>query len=241
MEVKLSVVIPCFNEEKRFKVGISHYLDYLSKQSYSWELILVNDGSSDKTLTLMHNVRKINRKVLILSYKVNRGKGYAIVKGVLKAKGDVILFSDLDHAVPIETIEDFFNIFQKGFKVVIGSRRLKGSKLVSRQHPIREFLGNGFTLLVKVLVDREIKDATCGFKAFKKNVAKRIFGNITIYNWAFDAELLYLCKIYKIKLAQAPVAWTDVKGSKVSIARDIISSLAGLIKIRVNDVSGKYK
>ena len=241
MPPKLSVVIPCYNEYERFKNGIEHFLNYLKKQKYNWEIILVNDGSKDRTLNLIREKASTNPNIKIVSYDSNRGKGYAITKGVEIAKGEIILFSDLDHAVPIRTIETFFKYFEKNIPMVIGSRRVKGSKILRRQHPLRELLGKGFTLLVKLLIDYKIKDATCGFKAFSNRMAKKIFKKITIFDWAFDAELLYLCKIYKVDYVQAPVNWTDVKGSKVSLGRDILRSFFGLIKIRLNDISKKYK
>jgi len=125
--------------------------------------------------------------------------------------------------------------------VVIGSRRMDGAKILMRQHPLREFLGSGFTLLVNLLIYWGIKDATCGFKAFEKKVAKNLFKKLRVYGWAFDAEILYLCKKYKLSVAQVPVSWGDVKGSKVSLKKDIISSLFGLLKIRVNDFRGMYE
>ncbi len=236
--IKLSVIIPCYNEKGRFVEGIGHLLSYLNKQKNGWELILVNDGSSDETLNLMKEV--VNRNVKIISYAKNKGKGHAIKIGVERAKGEIILFSDLDHSVPISTIESFYKYFEKGYDVVIGSRRVKGSKFVKHQPPLRENLGRGFSFLVRILIDWQIKDATCGFKAFKKEPAKKLFSKISIYDWAFDAELLFLCKKYGFKYVQAPVVWKDEKGSKVSIARDVIGSLFGLIKIRINDINKKY-
>ena len=241
MPLKLSVIIPCCNEQNRFQNGFNHYSSYLKTQNYSWELILVNDGSTDKTLKLMlQNVKK-NKKIKIISYPKNQGKGYAIVQGIKKAKGKYILFSDLDHSVPIETIDLFFKYFDKGFDAVIGSRRVKGARLLVRQSKLREFLGKGFTFLARCLIDPRIKDATCGFKAFEKETAKKIFSKITIYDWAFDAELLFLCKKFKIDYVQAPVSWSDVKGSKVSVAKDVLRSFIGLLQIRFNDLQGNYK
>src|SRR4030042_4260448 len=173
MKIKLSVIIPCFNEEDRFKEGFKHYLSFLNKQKYSWELIFVNDGSQDRTLNLMQSLALKNKNIKIESYTKNQGKGYAIGKGVKASRGENILFADIDHSVPINSIENFLKYFEKGFKVVIGSRRVKGSKILIHQHPLREFLGRGFTFLVRLLIDWEIKDATCGFKAIEKNVARR--------------------------------------------------------------------
>lgn len=241
MSIKLSVIVPCYNEEHRFEEGFNHYYSYLSKQKYPWELIFVDDGSKDQTLALMKSKSKDLKNIKIISYTKNRGKGYAIVQGVKNAKGKYVLFCDLDHSVPVQTIDSFFQFFKKDHPVVIGSRRVKRSKLIVRQHPLREFLGRGFTLLVNILICRGVKDATCGFKAFENSAARKIFNKITIYGWAFDAEILYICKKLDIKFAQAPVNWTDIKGSKVSLKKDIIQSLFGLVKIRINNFRGIYK
>lgn len=238
-KIKLTVIIPCYNEENRFKTGFEHFYNYLKNTKFNWEIILVDDGSKDKTLNLMNTAAKKNKNIKIISYSANKGKGLAISKGVLAASGEIILFSDLDHSVDISTVNSFFKYFTNA-DVVIGSRRLKNSKLLKRQKPLREFLGKGFTLLVRILIDWKIKDATCGFKAFKKEAAKKLFRKISIYGWAFDAEILFLCKKYRMKVAQAPVEWTDVKGSKVSVTKDIVSSLCGLLQIRLNDFNNKY-
>lgn len=240
MAVYLSVIVPCYNEEKRFNDGFAHYYSYLKKQNYPWELILVNDGSHDGTLALMQTAAEKSANVKIISYHPNHGKGYAIVQGIKAANGRYVLFSDIDHSVPIGTIEKFYQFFEDGYQVVIGSRRVRGAKILVHQHLIREFLGRGFTTLVRVLADWRIRDATCGFKAFENKVAQKIFDKITIYDWAFDAEILFLCKKFNIKIAQAPVAWSDVRGTKVSLGKDVARSLLGLIKIRWNDLKGRY-
>lgn len=238
--IKLSVVIPCFNEQKRFKEGSDHYFAYLKKQNYKWELIFVNDGSTDSTLSLIKSFSKKNSNIKMVSYPQNGGKGYAIVQGILKSSGEIVLFSDLDHSVGIETIENFFPYFDQGYKVVIGSRRVRGASFIKRQSPIRIFLGRGFSLLVRIFIDFKIKDTTCGFKAFNREVVDKIFTKLRVFDWAFDAEILFLCKKFKIDVAQAPVAWTDVGGSKVSLKKDIARSLFGLIKIRINNLKGAY-
>jgi len=240
-KIKLSVVVPCYNEERRFQQGFSHYYSYLSKQKYPWELILVNDGSRDKTLELMVRAKKTNKNIKIITYPKNQGKGYAICQGIKVAKGEAVLFTDLDHSVPIDTINSFRPYFEKGYQVVIGSRRVQGAKILIHQNIMRETLGRGFTLLVRFLIDWKIRDATCGFKAFKHEIAKKIFEKITIYDWAFDAEILFIAKKLKLNLAQAPVAWSNVRGSKVFLRKDIARSLFGLIKIRLNDLQGQYR
>lgn len=240
MTIKLSVVIPCYNEESRFQKGIDHYISYLKKQDYSWELILINDGSKDKTLELMQSTARNNKNIKVITYRQNHGKGYAITRGVENARGAIILFTDIDHSVPIKTIENFYGYFGKGYQVVIGSRRAEGARIVIRQYPLRELLGRGFTFLVRSIINWEIKDATCGFKVFKKDIAQKIFAKLTIYDWAFDAEILFLCKKLNIKVAQAPVVWSDARGTKVSLGKDVARSFLGLVKIRWNDLREKY-
>lgn len=238
--IKLSVVVPCYNEEKRFKEGFAHYYSYLKTLKDPWELILVNDGSRDRTLELATSAAKKNKSIKVVSYAKNHGKGYAIIQGVKKAKGKYFLFTDIDHSVDIKTVEKFFPYFEEGFKVVIGSRRVEGAKIVIHQKPLREWLGRGFTSLVNLLIVSGVKDATCGFKAFENSTAQKIFNLVKVYDWAFDAEILYICKKLKIPFAQAPVVWSDVKGSRVRLKRDVLRSLMGLLKIRLNDLSGKY-
>lgn len=240
MDVRLSVVVPCYNEQKRLRDGFDHYHNYLRRQKYNWELIFVNDGSDDNTPELLKKLTLHKNNIKIISYAKNRGKGYAITHGMLEAMGKYILFTDIDHSVPIETIQTFFPYFAKGYKVVIGSRRVKGAKILVHQNRLRETLGRGFTLLVNLFTYWGIADATCGFKAFENKTAKIIFSKIKIYDWAFDAEVLFLCKKNKIKIAQVPVSWSDAEGSRVKLKGDIINSLLGLFKIRLNDLKNQY-
>lgn len=238
--VKLSVIIPVYNEQNRFKKEFKNYYDFLRKQKYKWELIIVNDGSVDKTQTIIKKEIKNKKNVKLISYKNNQGKGYAISQGVKNSNGKYILFCDIDQSVPIETINTFFKFFKKGSDVVIGSRRVEGAKILVHQPKTRELLGRGFTALVNTLIYKGIKDSTCGFKAFENKASRKIFSKITVYDWAFDAEILFICKKKNLKISQAPVAWSDVKGSKVSIKKDVPKSLKGLLKIHLNNILGKY-
>src|SRR3989344_2132697 len=150
---KLSVVVPCYNEESRIVEGFNHYWSYLKKQKYPSELIFVNDGSQDKTLELMQESAKENKNIKIISYQKNHGKGYAIVQGVRASRGDYVLFSDIDHSVTVSTVKSFLDYFNKGFDVVIASRRVQGAKILVHQNRLRETLGRGFTFMFRVLVD----------------------------------------------------------------------------------------
>lgn len=240
MKIKLSVIIPVYNEEKRLVEGYNHYYSYLKKTNYPWELIFINDGSSDKTLSLLKKLSFKKSHIRVITYPANCGKGYAICQGIKSASGKYVLFTDIDHSVPIKTIETFFPYFEKGCKVVIGSRRVKGAEIAVHQYPLREFLGRGFTALVNLFICWGVADATCGFKVFENKTAQKIFSRITVYDWAFDAEILFICKKNGIKFAQAPVTWRDARGSKVALKKDIWRSAKGILKIRANDLAGKY-
>lgn len=241
MTVKLSVVVPCYNEQSRFKEGFNHLYLYLKNQKYRWEIIFVNDGSKDSTSKLMQEMSKNRPNIKIVSYEKNKGKGYAIIQGVKKAKGSYILFTDIDHSVPIATVESFFKLFNIGYKVVIGSRRVEGANIKVHQKPLREFLGRGFTFFVNVMVCWGVTDVTCGFKAFEGKIAKEVFKLVSIYDWAFDAEIIFICKKNKIKFAQAPVIWSDNRATRVSLKRDVLRSALGIFKIRLNDILDKYQ
>src|SRR3989344_5701132 len=141
MTTKLSVVVPCYNEEKRFQKGLRHYWLYLSKQKYPWELIFVNDGSKDNTLKLMQASAKGKSSVKVISYNKNRGKGHAIIQGIKNAKGKYILFTDLDHSVPVDTIESFFKYFVK-LPSMIGLLMQKFFLFVRNLNPINSGSGN---------------------------------------------------------------------------------------------------
>lgn len=240
MSIYLSVIVPIYNERFRFVEGLEHYAAYLNKQDYSWELILVNDGSTDKTESLVKKSIRAKTHIKFVSYKKNVGKGYAIVQGVKHAKGKYILFTDIDHSVSIKTVEAFFDYFKRGYKIVIGSRRAKGARFLKKQPFLREFLGRGFSALVRLLIYWDIKDTTCGFKAFERSAAKKLFSKVTIYKWAFDAELICIARKLEYKIAQVPVEWKDARGSKVTVKKDIVNSLLDLVRIKINDFSGKY-
>lgn len=239
--LKLSVVIPCFNESKRLNNTLSEALIYLVKNVHSFEVIFVNDGSTDNTVEKIHKLCagfKDNYK--ILSLPVNNGKGYAIHEGVLGAQGGSIVFLDADFSTPIETVEPALKALKKGADVVIASRRHPMSHLVVPQGKARIFLGKGFTWLTNAWLLLSVSDITCGFKCFKREVAKELFAKQHQFDWSFDAEILFLATRKGYQIEEIPVAWTNKKGTKVNIIRDVIRSLIGLVKIRARYFLGKY-
>lgn len=234
----LSIIIPVFNEEKRIK-NLKEIITYLGKQRFSWELIVVNDGSKDKTRKVLNSVKN-SFKFKLLSYSPNLGKGFAIKTGMLEALGKYRLFLDIDLSTPINELDKFLP-FLKKYGIVIGSRKLKASNLVVRQPFIREHLGKIFTSLSRMVLQLNVSDFTCGFKCFSEKTAKQIFTRQTINRWGFDSEILYIGKNKKISIKEVPVTWKNDPGTKVKFPQDIINSLGELIKIRLNSLLGLYR
>lgn len=233
----LSIIIPLFDEEKRIK-NLKKITSYLRAQKFSWEIIVVNDGSTDRTYKRLLELKK-KLRFKLLSYSENLGKGFAIKTGMLNAKGKFRLFLDIDLSTPITEIENFIPHLKK-YDIVIGSRKLKNSILITRQPLLREHLGKMFTLLSQIILQVNISDFTCGFKCFSQNAAKQIFTRQTINRWGVDSEILYIGKNKKLSIKEIPVSWKDDPRTKVKFPKDIINSLVELIKIRLNSTRGLY-
>jgi dolichyl-phosphate beta-glucosyltransferase len=236
---RLSIVIPLYNETKRFHKGLVVCQEMLN-QNPDWECIFVNDGSTDNTKKLVNeNIKEIPNAKLI-SYDKNRGKGYAIKRGVLKAKKEYLLFTDIDFSTPISELEKLFLHDKNNCDIVIGTRKVKEALIKVHQPFYRESLGHAFTIITNLWLGLNISDFTCGFKLFKTKVAKKIFSKQKINRWGFDAETLYLARKYKFKICEVPVLWENDAATKVSLLKDILRSLNDLIQIRINDFQKKY-
>ena len=234
----LSIIVPAYNESKRIH-NLDDILRYLGKLKESWELIVVNDGSQDDTLQKLESFkRKSNFKVI--SYATNRGKGYAVKAGMLAASGKFRLFCDIDLSTPIEEIRKFKPFLEKA-DVVIGTRKLKGAKVILHQSFLREYLGKGFTLLSQLILNTWVSDFTCGFKCFSGPASEKIFNKTRIFRWGFDSEVLFLAKKYKLMTIEVPVIWKNDPQTRVRFPRDLINSFGELIAIRYYDwVKGFY-
>ena len=237
-DIFLSIIIPVFNEEKRVK-NLIEVASYLKRQKYSWEVIVIDDGSIDKTNAKLKLLKRKQRFKLI-TYIPNFGKGYAIKTGMLAAEGKYRLFLDVDLSTPITEIEKLLPHLRK-YDIIIGSRKMKGANLVIRQPILRESLGKLFTLLSRKTMGMNISDFTCGFKCFSKKAALQIFPLQTINRWGFDSEILYISKLKKHSIKELPVTWKDDPRTKVRFPHDILKSLEELIRIRINFHRGMYK
>ena len=238
----ISIVIPVYNESKRLSSGIDTIVHYFQAQQYSHEIIVINDGSSDNTLTLLKSYQEDHSNLRVITYEQHKGKGYAIKTGVLDSRGDYVLFTDIDLSTPIEILENFLSYINVNpeVEILIGSRKKSGSNITKRQPFIRQKMGEGFTALSKALLGVNVSDFTCGFKLFSGTLARTIFAKQQISGWGFDAEILFLANKQKKMIHELPVTWHNDELTKVNLTRDTLKSLFELFTIRLNDMTGTY-
>jgi dolichyl-phosphate beta-glucosyltransferase len=238
--VYLSVIIPAYNEEKRLPKTLKEINDYLKKQNFESEIIVVSDGSTDKTCEVVEELKSEIPNLRLICEKINRGKGYGVKIGMLNAKGKFRLFTDADNSTPISEIEKFWPEFEKGADIVIASRDKKGAILDPPQPLFRRFVGEAFKYLRKIIVGLwEIEDTQCGFKCFKGEVAEKIFPKAKIERFAFDPEILLIAKKMGFKIKEVPVYWKNDLQSKVKL-KSMVKMLIDLFKIRSNLLKREY-
>lgn len=246
--VFLSVVIPAYNEEHNLRTGVLQSVyGYLKKQNYTWEIIVVDDGSSDKTAKMAENYAKKRKKIIVMK-QPHRGKGATVIAGILKAKGEIIIFSDMDQATPIDQVKKVLpKLIDENYDVVIGARKgREGAPL------IRKIMAYGYSLLRLLVLRLPFKDTQCGFKAFKRQAAKKIFGKLKIFSETtategasvsagFDLEILYVARKLGLKVVDVDVDWHHKEGTKVNPIKDSWEGLRDLLKVRLNAMRGMYK
>lgn len=214
--MRLSVIIPAYNEEDRIIHTLEATLAFLNDQDYESEIIVVSDGSNDSTTSVVEGFYSGDRINLeVIEYQPNRGKGYAVRTGMLAGKGDIIMFMDADYAVPIEEINKGLSLIESGFDVAMGSRAITGAVVEDHQNFFRELSGKLYTLIQSAYLGIFYKDTQCGFKMFRKNVAKKLFGMQKLNSVIFDPEILWLAKKEGFKVGQFPVSWCHVANSRI--------------------------
>ena len=227
----ISIVIPAYNEEARVGGTLDAMLVWLDAQREDYEIIVADDGSRDSTIAVVEERSKRNPRVRALALKPNRGKGAAVRAGILAAKGDEVLFSDADLATPIEELVNLRAAMRRdGADIAIASRALPESEIQTRQHPLRELMGRTFNVILRAAVMGGIKDTQCGFKLFRGEVGRELFGQATVDGFAFDVEILMLAR-GRFKVTEVPVVWRHVEQSKVSPGRDAALMLWDVIKL----------
>lgn len=238
--MKVSVIIPAYNEERRLPKTIFSVDEYLKRQNYDYEIIVVNDGSRDKTAKIVEELKTKIANLKLIDRKENRGKGYSVKEGMLNAQGDFCLFMDADNSTSIDQIEKMWPFFEKGYDIVIGSRDIKGAILDPPQPIFRRVVGEIFKFIRMIVCDLwDIKDTQCGFKCFTKRAAKEIFLLAKIDRFAFDVEILLIGKILGFKIKEIPVYWKNDLQSKVKLKSAIKMGL-DLFKIRWYQLKGFY-
>jgi glycosyltransferase involved in cell wall biosynthesis len=239
---QLSIVIPAYNEAKRISRTLEALQKYLECTNWTSEVIVVNDGSSDETAAIVESYRGQWAVLRLIENDGNQGKGFSVRNGALGAQGDVVLFTDADLSAPITEAPKLIDPIASGeCDVTIGSRAVDRSLIGVHQSPFRETSGRIFNVFVQGLIGLPFKDTQCGFKAFRRSAAGPVFERQTIMGFGFDPEILYIAKKRGLRLREIPVRWDHVEGTTVRFLRDSCRMFLDLLRIRWNDLCGKYK
>ena len=230
--IDLSIVIPAYNESQRIGAYLNDIQSYFDGRRLAYEILVVNDGSRDATAQLIREKMKTSSHLGLLTYDQNRGKGFAVRLGMLKARGAQRIFADADGSTPISEIEKLQAKLATGFDIAIGSRALPqaGSATVIRLH--RRVIAAGFRVLRNMLLPLDVVDSQCGFKLFSGTAAQTVFEQLKLDGMAFDVEALYLAARAKMKVAEVAVNWTDSYPSSIRLWSDPFKMARDLIRIR---------
>lgn len=235
---RLSVVVPARDEGWRLPDSLGELFTFLTSQSYRSEVIVVENGSTDDTSAVVRRLAPLHDGLRLLSLK-QPGKGGAVRAGVLQARGATIFLCDADLSTPAAEITRFLTQIEAGYDIVLGSR--EGIGAIRYGEPgYRHIMGRAFNSLVRTLAVPDIQDTQCGFKAFRADAAQRLFGLQTLTGWAFDVEILYLARRFGYRLCELPVEWRFNDDTKIKAWRDTRAMLADILRIRLNDLLGRY-
>lgn len=247
----LSIVVPAYNEAVRLPDTLAKIVGYLATQPYRWEVVVVDDGSLDETASLAEAFadRHKGPGQLRVIRNPHCGKAYAVRTGVLEALGEVIIFSDADLATPIQECDKFLPVLTSGYDVALGSREGLGARRIGEPF-YRHLMGRVFNGLVRLLVAGRYRDTQCGFKGFRREPARDIFGRLRLYCsvqqvkgpmvTGFDVEVLHVAHKLGYKVKEIPVEWHYRSGSKVNPVKDTLRNVSDVLRVRWNDLRGRY-
>ena len=236
----LSVIIPAYKEEKNIERTIRSIFSYLKDKGTEHEIIVVVDGSPDKTADITRSLKDEIPTLELADYPKNRGKGFAVKMGMLKARGDYRLFTDADNATTIDHIEKMLPYFEKGFSVVIASIAVPGHSVAAGSEPVwRRVFGKMGNLFIQIMAVPGIHDTQRGFKIFTAKAAEKIFSKLTIDRWGFDIEALALARKFGFKIKEVPIDWKNAPESHVGL-KAYFQVLTETVKIRWNLIIHKY-
>ncbi|OGO24878.1 MAG: glycosyl transferase [Chloroflexi bacterium RBG_16_51_16] len=234
----LSIIIPAHNEENRLRRTLGQVFDFLAKQSYSSEVLVIENASTDRTFDIAREFT-VSHPELRVFREAQRGKGCAVQRGMLEARGEYRFLCDADLSMPIEELKKFLPPATDGFDIAIGSREAKGA--VRYNEPgFRHWGGRLINLAIQVLILPGLNDTQCGFKCFQAEAATRLFSQQTIHGWAFDIEILYLARRKRYKIKEIPIDWYFDADSKVKAVLDALHMLKDIFRIRLNSLRGRY-
>jgi dolichyl-phosphate beta-glucosyltransferase len=244
----LSVIIPAYNEGGRkgeeLKKNLTEIGDYMRKNNFDYEVIVVNDGSKDNTVEFVNSLANlVDNKLEVVDRKENRGKWYSVREGYLKAKGQFRLLTDADGATSITNLENFLPHLKKGEDIIIGSRDLEESKIAKHQPKWKELMGDAGNILIQFLMGlRGMKDTQCGFKVLSEKAVQDIITRMKVDRWGGDFEMLMLAKKMGYTIIEVPVVWVDAGQSLVGAAGlgGYSNTLKELLQVKWRMITGKY-
>jgi len=236
----ISIIIAAYNEEKRIRPSLFKVKDYLIGLNMDYEIIVVDDGSTDRTGEVVKDLTPDIPNLKLIGYEINRGKGHALRKGVLASRGEAVLLTDADLSTPIEELSKLLPlIYDNKCDVAIGSRALALSEIIEKQPWWRQSMGKLFNKIVKVLIVDDFRDTQCGFKVFSGDAARNLFSQAQIDRFAYDVEILALAKKKGYRILEVPIRWINSPESKVNPFRDSLQMLCDLLRIRATVGSAK--
>jgi len=233
----ISVVIPVYNEERRIEQFLNSVLSFVRQADFTHEIIVVDDGSSDATVSMVRRLLhdRHNGEIRVLLLPVNQGKGGAVRHGMLDARGEYIFFIDADGSTAIEEINTFLPHLSPEYDIYVGMRTKKHNAPLKRK-----IFGYGYIYLANALLGTAVRDFTCGFKCYRRDAARRIFSLQTLRNWSFDAENLFVATRLGYRIKEIPVFWKHCGGSKVKVMHNVMVCGLDLLRIRFNALRGIY-
>jgi dolichyl-phosphate beta-glucosyltransferase len=236
----ISIVIPAYNESARIGKALGEVVRVVRERTWQAEVLVVNDGSTDSTASLVQDFARLHPEVRLLNNPENRGKGFSVRHGVLNAVGEIVMFTDADLSAPMEEAERLFDALHQGADIAIGSRWLQRERQTHQQPLYRQFFGRCFNAITRLIMGLPFADTQCGFKAFRRPVAQTIFQLQRIERWGFDPELLFIALKRGYKIQEVPVTWGHDERSRLSYLKDGIKMLEDIAYIRWEAFAGAY-
>lgn len=237
---RYSIVIPAYNEAARITRALEEVVACIRQRQWSAEVVVVNDGSRDRTAELVRDFAANAPEVRILENPGNCGKGYSVKNGLLHSLGEIVMFTDADLSAPIEEAEDLFAAIASGADIAIGSRWLERARQTIRQPLYRQFFGRCFNAVTHMVMGLPFADTQCGFKAFTRTAAQTIFQLQTIERWGFDPEILFIALKRGYKIVEVPVSWAHDERTRISYLKDGMRMLQDIAIVRWNALRGRY-